>query len=415
MPSPALVRCWHWPGPSFRTIVRTRRSPRASRSGTPRMPRASWPRPNSIAAPSRTWPSRVRDGTIGMISPGLVPIRRQGDGRLPVPGWTGAFDWVGMIPADRTAARGRSAERSPGQRQQSPGRRGLSPPAHGRMGGRPCGPSGSKRCWPNRARLDPDRFAGIQLDVMSGLAADFLPFLPAPESVAPASRRGARRAGRLGRPGPRGPSRAAHVRRLVPGTRQRHRRGRAGSCLGGIPQSSPVSRAACCHEAKAGATSRQAVASEVAARAFETALAALSARYGADWRSWRWGDAHPALLAHRPFEQVPLLRDWFSRLVPAVGATAARSTWRAPAWVARATLPFAACSCGGLSRDLRPRGARSVALGGGDRPVRSPAFPLYVDQAQLWREGRYLTMSMAVPDAAAATVGTLRLHPMAGP
>ena len=30
-----------------------------------------------------------RQGAIGMISPGLVPIRRSGDGRFPVPGWTG--------------------------------------------------------------------------------------------------------------------------------------------------------------------------------------------------------------------------------------------------------------------------------------------------------------------------------------
>ena len=50
-------------------------------------------------APSRTWPSRTATGRIGMISPGLVPIRRSGDGRLPVPGWTGDYDWIGTIPA----------------------------------------------------------------------------------------------------------------------------------------------------------------------------------------------------------------------------------------------------------------------------------------------------------------------------
>lgn len=38
------------------------------------------------------------DGTIGIISPGRVPIRRQGDGRRPVPGWTDAFDWIGRVP-----------------------------------------------------------------------------------------------------------------------------------------------------------------------------------------------------------------------------------------------------------------------------------------------------------------------------
>src|SRR5262249_33686338 len=60
-----------------------------------------------IAAPERYTGAQqnmafaARDGTTGMISPGLVPIRRQGDGRLPVPGWSGDYDWTGTIPADR--------------------------------------------------------------------------------------------------------------------------------------------------------------------------------------------------------------------------------------------------------------------------------------------------------------------------
>src|SRR5260370_36594503 len=38
------------------------------------------------------------DGTIGFIAPGLVPIRRSGQGWLPAPGWTGRHDWPGFIP-----------------------------------------------------------------------------------------------------------------------------------------------------------------------------------------------------------------------------------------------------------------------------------------------------------------------------
>src|SRR6516225_8456546 len=38
------------------------------------------------------------DGTIGFIAPGLVPIRRNGQGWLPTPGWTGSYDWTGFIP-----------------------------------------------------------------------------------------------------------------------------------------------------------------------------------------------------------------------------------------------------------------------------------------------------------------------------
>ncbi len=33
--------------------------------------------------------------------PGDVPIRKNGDGRFPVPGWTGEYDWTGFIPFDQ--------------------------------------------------------------------------------------------------------------------------------------------------------------------------------------------------------------------------------------------------------------------------------------------------------------------------
>ena len=40
------------------------------------------------------------DGNIGYQMPGNIPIRTKGDGRLPVPGWTGEYEWTGYIPFD---------------------------------------------------------------------------------------------------------------------------------------------------------------------------------------------------------------------------------------------------------------------------------------------------------------------------
>jgi penicillin amidase len=37
-------------------------------------------------------------GNIGYSFPGKVPIRAQGNGRVPVPGWTGEHEWTGYIP-----------------------------------------------------------------------------------------------------------------------------------------------------------------------------------------------------------------------------------------------------------------------------------------------------------------------------
>ncbi len=39
-----------------------------------------------------------RQGNIGLLNAGAVPIRASGDGSRPVPGDTGAYDWIGQIP-----------------------------------------------------------------------------------------------------------------------------------------------------------------------------------------------------------------------------------------------------------------------------------------------------------------------------
>jgi penicillin amidase len=51
-----------------------------------------------FAKPSQNIVYADRDGNIGHYLNGLVPVRRGYDGRWPVPGWTGEFDWEGFIP-----------------------------------------------------------------------------------------------------------------------------------------------------------------------------------------------------------------------------------------------------------------------------------------------------------------------------
>ena len=41
------------------------------------------------------------DGNIGMYAPARVPIRKNGDGLVPVPGWTGDYDWTGFVPFEK--------------------------------------------------------------------------------------------------------------------------------------------------------------------------------------------------------------------------------------------------------------------------------------------------------------------------
>jgi penicillin amidase len=38
------------------------------------------------------------DGNIGYYLSGHIPIRQKGNGLVPVPGWTGEYDWIGFVP-----------------------------------------------------------------------------------------------------------------------------------------------------------------------------------------------------------------------------------------------------------------------------------------------------------------------------
>ncbi|MDP9246006.1 MAG: penicillin acylase family protein [Chloroflexota bacterium] len=50
------------------------------------------------------------DGHIGYVLAGALPDRAKGDGRLPVPGWTGEYEWRGVLPASANPSRADSPE-----------------------------------------------------------------------------------------------------------------------------------------------------------------------------------------------------------------------------------------------------------------------------------------------------------------
>ncbi len=50
--------------------------------------------------PSQNFIYEDVDGNIGYQMPGLIPIRAKGDETVPVPGWSGNYEWTGYIPYD---------------------------------------------------------------------------------------------------------------------------------------------------------------------------------------------------------------------------------------------------------------------------------------------------------------------------
>lgn len=51
-------------------------------------------------APAQNFVFAATDGTIAYRANGKIPIRKNGDGSLPVPGWTDEYEWVDFIPWD---------------------------------------------------------------------------------------------------------------------------------------------------------------------------------------------------------------------------------------------------------------------------------------------------------------------------
>ncbi|MFE8699483.1 penicillin acylase family protein [Cytobacillus sp. FJAT-54145] len=50
--------------------------------------------------PAQNFVFASTDGTIAYKANGKIPIRKKGDGLLPVPGWTDEYEWIGYVPYD---------------------------------------------------------------------------------------------------------------------------------------------------------------------------------------------------------------------------------------------------------------------------------------------------------------------------
>ena len=53
-----------------------------------------------IVSPMQNMVYADTSGNVGLVSPARVPIRRKGDGSMPVAGWTSEYDWAGFVPFD---------------------------------------------------------------------------------------------------------------------------------------------------------------------------------------------------------------------------------------------------------------------------------------------------------------------------
>lgn len=248
-------------------------------------------------------------GEVGFITPGRVPIRRKGDGRVPVPGWSGEYDWTGYLPYYALP-------------------QAVSPPtgqfvnANNAVVGRDY-PYRLATEWPDPSRAkrivemlgtgrhSVEDVARQQMDIVSLPARDFLPELlkyPAPPGLASdaaALLRGWD--GRIDRNRPEPLIFDMWLRELVRAVFADE----LGSDFASYWDLRPEAlrhvlkeRPEWCDDIT---TPQKESCADIIGRSLETAVKLLAERHGSNPKSWRWGDDHTVALVHRMLSRVPLI------------------------------------------------------------------------------------------------------------
>ncbi len=362
--------------------------------------RAAW---RGFAGPMQNTVYADDSGTIGFIAPGLVPIRGKGDGWMPVPGWSGEYDWKGFIPFDALPQ-----ATNPASGRFVSANNKIVPASY---------PYFLSRDWdlPNRAERieallartpmqDPATSAAIEADTFSLAAKQLVPLMTAIIPADATSREALRRLRHWN----------FHVNRdrvapllFTAWLRQFSHAilfGRFGPVIAGYWGLKPqvieavlTRRPDWCADPKqrsAGQPGAETCAVRLA-QSLKSALAELRRAYGDDMASWRWGRAHVAVFANPVFSQIPVLRDWVDPSIPTAGAS--DTVNHAPSQLRAGRDPFEQVFGASLRiiTDLAaPANARMIVTPGQSG---NPLSPHFADLVRRWRDFGWLVPGRAAP------------------
>jgi len=288
-----------------------------------------------LVAPMQNMVVADRDGRIGVISPGRVPVRgpeHDLGGRVPAPGWDTRYDWVGYIPADETPRRRDPAIgwiATANQRITEPGY-----PHHlTHEWALPYRQQRIEQVLESRPKHSLQELAALQMDGRSLAMAKLLPWLKrAAEAQAGAHPLGAAALAKL--EGFEADMAADRAAPLIAWAWQRQLARAvfaddAGDALWDKSLSGRTFQdaleAVLARDDTSWCDDRGTPAAETcavqAATALARALDELAARHGTDMAAWRWGDAHVARSEHRPFSRAPVLNRLFELRTPVGGDT----------------------------------------------------------------------------------------------
>ena len=344
-------------------------------------------------------------GTIGFIAPGRVPIRKNGNAWLPVPGWTGDHDWTGFIPFTELPQGS-----NPASGHFVSANNKIVPDTY---------PYFLSRDWdlPNRAerigellaavpRQSPATSAAIQADTLSIAARRLVPLMtqiaPASETVREAIERLREWDFRMD-PDKVAPLLFTAWLRAFAHDVLFQRLGAAAADYWDLkPQVMEAvltSHSEWCSDPQQGGESCAALL----ASALDTALAELRGAYGPDMTRLQWGRAHIARFANPVFDRIALLRDWLQIGVPTAGGF--DTVNRGSTTIRDDARPYEQRFGAGLRiiTDLAsPGDSRMIAVPGQSG---NPLSAHFSDLVERWRRFDWL-----IPGRAAA-VATLTLEP----
>ena len=368
-----------------------------------------------LAVPQLTAVFADRDGTIGSVAPGRVPIRASGQGHMPAPGWTGDHDWVDWVPFEALPSRHNPAS-------------GRIVAANNRIVSLDY-PYYLTDDWtaPYRAhriealldagspRHDVASFMAIQQDLVSLGAARLLPVLL--DLAAPSGDAGRTALAMLAQ-WDHGMQRDRTAPLVYMAWLRELMHVLFADELGPVFEDYWKIRTEVIHRALTERTQwcddvttadEQETCTEAVSRALKVSLEYLAVTYGHDMDGWRWGEAHAVRMKSRILGEVPAIGSWFEINMPTGGE---RETVKAGGFdVSDPDRPFAQNHGAGY-RAVYDLGApeRSVFIistGQSGNPLSSH----YEDYAEPWRDGRYLPMLTERARIEEDALGILVLQP----
>jgi penicillin amidase len=335
-----------------------------------------------------------------------VPIRRKGDGWMPVPGWTGAYDWVGFIPFAMLPS-----ATNPHSGHFISANNKIVPDTY---------PFFVSRDWdlPNRAeRIEallaanpvqtPASSAAMQADTLSLMAQRLVPLMT---RLVNQGERTEEAVDRLQHWDFRMDKDKVEPLLFIAWLREFSRSilfGRFGDAISDYWDLRPrvmeavlTERPEWCDDPKRPGEEN---CGSRLTETLEATLDRLRRDYGPDIAKWQWGRAHVAEFTNPVISRIPVLRDWFAVAIATSGAYDTLN--RGPSTIHDDATPFQQRFGAGLRMitDLAsPADAQMITTPGQSGDLLSPHF---ADLLRRWRDFEWI-----IPGRS-ATVSTLVLAP----